>query len=113
MDREVRWDELAGWTEANRPTWDSRAHMREFLEDVTRIVCERGTAYGPPEDNHARTAELFAWFDRWQHEGCKDSFDICLMNILQKVSRLMETRQVDGLKDLAGFAANGYTCLKT
>lgn len=80
------------------------------LEEAAELVNgDRQQAYGHPRDNHACTAALWnAYIERTTHAGTMqlDAFDVCMLNILQKVSRLAHSRHRDGLVDLAGFAAN-------
>ena len=94
------------------PTGDD--HDRFILDEAARLVNgDRQAAYGHPADNHRCTAELWNAYlarrwDRQQNDPPLevDAFDVCMLNILQKVSRLAHTRQRDGLVDIAGFAAN-------
>ena len=97
------------------------------LSEAARLVDgDRQAAYGHPRDNHACTAALWnAYLERrygaeivpdetgdyptpdgWALTANLDAFDVCMLNILQKVSRLAHTRQRDGLVDIAGFARN-------
>lgn len=82
------------------------------LDQAAQLVDgDRQDAYGHPSVNHACTAALWeAYLTRrgdserpWQ--GI-DAYDVCLLNILQKVSRLAHSRTRDGLVDIAGFARN-------
>lgn len=82
------------------------------LDEAARLVHgDRQQAYGHPADNHACTAALWnAYLDRRAEaldgKGGVDAFDVTMLNILQKVSRLAHSRTRDGLVDIAGFAAN-------
>jgi len=92
--------------------------MPSVLDEASDIVQGvRQEAYGHPRDNHACTAALWnAYLERrganlYSQDGeddhlYLDAFDVCMLNVLQKVSRLAHTRQRDGLVDIAGFAAN-------
>lgn len=81
-----------------------------ILDEAARIVNgDRQQSYGHPRDNHECTAELWnAYINRREigyHKGF-DAYDVCMLNILQKISRLANSRERDGLVDIAGFAAN-------
>ena len=86
------------------------------LQDAARLVHgDRQVAYGHPRDNHACTAAMWTAYieRRYGSETCGldkwlglDGYDVCMLNILQKVSRLAHTRHRDGLVDIAGFARN-------
>lgn len=91
------------------------------LSEAARLVDgDRQAAYGHPAKNHGCTAELWTAYLRRRCSATKtieigepvvniielDAFDVCMLNILQKVSRLAHSRQRDGLVDLAGFARN-------
>jgi hypothetical protein len=66
----------------------------------------RCEAYGLPEENHARTAAM--WGD---YLGVKiTAHDVCMLNILQKVSRQRHRASTDNLVDIAGYAANAERC---
>lgn len=82
---------------------------QSVLSEAARLVDgDRQTAYGHPRDNHRCTAELWnAYIKRRYHVIVQlDAYDVCMLNILQKMSRLAHTRQRDGLVDIAGFARN-------
>lgn len=89
------------------------------LDEAARLVDgDRQQAYGRPADNHACTAAMWrAYLDRRMaaHRETKlvtvepfylDGFDVAMLNILQKVSRLAHSRHRDGLTDICGYAAN-------
>lgn len=80
---------------------------KTVLEEAARLVDgDRQQAYGHPADNHACTAAMWnAYLARRGHPDL-DGFDVCMLNILQKCSRLAHTRHRDGLVDIAGFARN-------
>lgn len=84
------------------------------LDDAAWIVHgSRQEAYGHPRDNHACTA---AMWDAYLHRRAQaagdngdyipDSVDVCVLNVLQKLSRFANTRQRDSVVDAAGFLAN-------
>jgi hypothetical protein len=84
--------------------------MAEMLDDAKGKVCgDRHDSYGPPIDNHSRTAEGINWY--LKHCGPNiDARDICLMNVIQKISRDLHCRRADNLTDIVGFAANAAAC---
>jgi hypothetical protein len=62
----------------------------------------RHTTYGSPAENHKRTAELFS-----SYLGVTvTARQVCMLNILQKVSRDAHTDERDNLVDIAGYAEN-------
>lgn len=99
---------------------ESSEIMADFVDEVKRTVCtERNQSYGNPEDNHERTAEIWLWYIK--HACCKrndggglrfdlDGRDVCVLNILQKLSREVHSRQRDTLIDVAGYCANAEAC---
>ncbi len=85
------------------------------LEEAAEITSkDRRDFYGLPAENHGCTAELWTAYLRRRLAGSSDpdldAVDVCMLNILQKVSRLAHSRQRDGLVDIAGYAANAEEC---
>ena len=79
------------------------------LEEAQRVVdTDRGIDYGTPAENHGTTAALFVeWFAR--RHGLRipmDAKDVCMFNILQKVSREANADKRDNLVDICGYARN-------
>ena len=82
-----------------------------ILDEAARVTSgDRQDWYGHPMDNHSCTAEMIGAYirRRQQHPSFTglDAYDVCLMNVLQKVSRLAHDRRRDGLVDIAGYAGN-------
>ena len=82
-----------------------------MLEEAARIVDgDRNAAYGDPAGNHGTTAAM--WTAYLRRRGMLtgdlelDGRDVCMLNVLQKVSRDAHTRQRDSLVDLCGYARN-------
>jgi hypothetical protein len=72
----------------------------EIAKKVTRS--DRRHHYGHPLENHTRTAEFWSVY-----LGTKVTAEqVCMMNILQKVSRSMNKITEDTLIDIAGYAKN-------
>lgn len=97
--------------ERSCPVFVGLMRPKTVLEEADRIVDgPRQDSYGHPADNHGCTAELWnAYIARRfdaAPEAMLDAYDVCLLNILQKVSRLAHSRERDGLVDIAGFARN-------
>ncbi len=88
----------------------SHRAMKSILSEAeTAITGDRNESYGPPEKNHARTAEAFNWY--LKHCGkTLDGYDVAMLNILQKISRNLHCRKRDGLVDIAGYCANAAAC---
>lgn len=73
------------------------------LEAANQIVDgNRRNDYGTPLENHGRTARL------WSAYLGKVLLpeDVCMLNILQKISRGMNSITYDTLVDIAGYARN-------
>lgn len=75
---------------------------QNVLIDAGGAVEERGRHYGTAIGNHGRTADLWSAF-----LGVTiTARQVCMMNILQKVSREAHSAQRDNLVDIAGYARN-------
>lgn len=90
-----------------RDGWAERAPTRptgETVLDTARRVTtiDRNQDYGHPADNHGRTAEFWSTFLGMEIT----SEQVCMMNILQKVSRGMAVLTHDTLVDIAGYSRN-------
>ena len=75
-----------------------------ILDEAAKAVDgPRRSTYGHPRDNHGRTAALWSAF-----LGIKiDARQVCMLNILQKVSRDAHgVAHHDTLVDIAGYARN-------
>ena len=73
-----------------------------LLEADKAVNGDRQDDYGHPKINHTRTAEMWSSF-----LGVKITPEqVCMMNILQKVSRSSHMITRDGLVDIAGYALN-------
>lgn len=79
-----------------------------YAQQILETVTQRGNDYGHPSVNHQLTADLWSeWFSR--KTGISVSFlaeDVCVFNILQKLSRLGERSKDDTWLDVMGFAEN-------
>jgi len=92
-----------------KPTWDGWAEREPIpeaetiLETATRVTTyDRNQDYGHPADNHGHTAKFWSIY-----LGVEiTSEQVCMMNILQKVSRGMAVLTHDTLVDIAGYARN-------
>lgn len=73
------------------------------LAEATKIVDgARRAAYGTPQENHTRTAEMWSTY-----LGVKvTARQVCMLNILQKISRDAHAATHDNLVDIAGYARN-------
>jgi hypothetical protein len=73
-----------------------------FFANATKLIHERGTVYGHPIANMERISKLvssYIDFPLMPH-------DICIINILQKISRLQESPgHLDSLIDIAAYTA--------
>ena len=74
-----------------------------ILEEASRVVDgDRQNDYGHPLDNHGRTAAF--WSTLLGIEITPEH--VCIMNMLQKISRSMNRMTRDSLVDIAGYARN-------
>jgi hypothetical protein len=75
---------------------------------IDAIVEERGEAYGPPEQNHERTALLYRAYvkGRFGVDLELTREDVCWLAVLQKISREMNGGTEDGPRDVQGYARN-------
>jgi hypothetical protein len=74
-----------------------------ILHDADVAVSgNRRNDYGTPTENHSRTAKLWSV---WLKRDITPE-DVCMLNILQKVSRGMNKITRDTLVDIAGYARN-------
>ena len=66
----------------------------------------RRQSYGTPAENHGRTAAMWS-----AYLGVPiTAQDVCMLNVLQKVSRFQHGRARDNLVDIAGYAENANLC---
>ena len=77
-----------------------RGILMRSIEDITE---ERGNVYGTPLVNHTRTAGF--WSVLFGVEVTAEQ--VCLANVLQKISREMHgAKKEDTLDDIEGFIRN-------
>ena len=77
------------------------------LDEAARITStDRNQTYGPPRDNHSRTAALWQAYLSGLNGRELDYRDVCWLNVLQKASRDVFHRQRDNLADGCGFLRN-------
>lgn len=74
-----------------------------ILDEAARITtADRNQDYGTPLANHGRTAAFWS-----NYLGIPITPEqVCILNILQKISRSMEKTTRDTLVDIAGYARN-------
>ena len=75
---------------------------------VEQAVEQRGAEYGPPHENHARTARLWNAYLASRPNVPLNTTDVCFLNILQKIARCLSNAgpSADSLLDIAGYARN-------
>lgn len=81
--------------------------MRVEEEAREAVEEQRTKHYGPPNENHGRTAHL--WNAYIEVKGITrrlDEEDVCNFNILQKMSRDMHTKKRDNIVDQIGYLIN-------
>lgn len=78
-----------------------------ILDEAARITStDRQSDYGRADINHSRTAML--WSD---YLGFRiTARQVCILNILQKISRDAHKPKRDNLVDIAGWARNAELC---
>jgi len=79
------------------------------LEEAADITAgSRQELYGHPRDNHGSTAQLWGAYltRRFGREIPLDARDVCIMQVLLKVSRDANERKRDNLVDICGYARN-------
>jgi hypothetical protein len=87
-----------GWAER-----EPESNDEDILETAKRITTyDRNKDYGHPLENHGHTAEFWSTY-LGIHVSVED---VCMMNILQKISRGMAVLTHDTLVDIAGYARN-------
>ena len=80
---------------------------QSICAEAHRIVHgARRESYGHPRDNHSRTAALWS-----AYLGVPiTARQVCILNVLQKVSRDAHRPGRDHLVDIAGYAENAQLC---
>lgn len=82
-------------------------HGGNILSEAQNITAiSRNITYGPPRDNHARTAALWQAYLSGLNGRPLDYRDVCWFNVLQKASRDAYYRQRDNLVDACGYLRN-------
>jgi len=81
-------------------------HANVLDEAASVVLGDRRTFYGPPKINHTRTAAMWSAYLGVQ----VNPHQVCLMNILQKISRDANRQKIDNLVDIAGYALNAEMC---
>ena len=80
-----------------------------ILDEAKKItMTDRPEAYGPAKDNHELTAAMVKPYIEalYKHGRTLGPREICMINILQKISRDAYTPKRDNLVDIAGWAQN-------
>jgi hypothetical protein len=82
---------------------------RSILEEAHEITSgERRRDYGHPSNGHSTTAQLWSTYisQRVGFAVPLDHIDVCMLNILQKISRHAVVRKRDNLVDIVGYIRN-------
>lgn len=90
------------WIDSRYKQQPQPPFSRPYILGKAREVVEgqRQEDYGSPAQNHTRTADLWG-----AYLGIPlTPEDICMLNILQKVSRFRHSPKEDNLIDIAGYA---------
>lgn len=104
---------------------EGKTDRQKILEKAIELICEsRQEEYGPPSESFAMIANLWDVYLRGKYEAstkgdgisivpCVQSVDVAVLNILQKVVRLIQSPDnIDTWTDIAGYAALGGECVK-
>lgn len=92
---------------------DVKMTPKEIIEQAQVVVSgARQTDYGHPRDNHNCTATMWsAWLSRRYDMPIQlDNQDVCMMNVLQKVSREANKHKDDTWVDIVGYVLNAAMC---
>lgn len=78
----------------------------DMLRKTADLVSgQRAEDYGDKTENHQRIADLWNYW-LFGDDGAIGAYDVAIMMILMKISRLMHTRgHSDSHVDIAGYAA--------
>jgi len=76
--------------------------------EAIEVVEKNQKAYGKPTKTHQRTADLFNAFIKGKYSFgfTIDAKDVCMFNLLQKVSREANSEKRDNMVDIIGYAIN-------
>lgn len=98
---------------------DRQTSSEPFAPRIEKILLARRGDYAHPQDNHQLTADLWqAWLSARLPSSCSSQSvvaqlpgritpeDVCILNILQKVSRLAHGTHDDSLLDIVGYVEN-------
>lgn len=96
-----------GWQYTDPPVEEILGIVKKFpssiLEEAMKITSDdRPSAYGSPAENHGKTAAFWSAYLGVQISARQ----VCMMNILQKISRDTHSPARDNLVDIAGYAQN-------
>lgn len=81
--------------------------MEDILDEAKRLTSsDRQNAYGPPNQDFARTAGMWSAF--LQHPVTPQ--DVACMMIMLKCSRQTHQQKRDNWVDMAGYARCGQIC---
>lgn len=102
------------YTENENNPPDNQWKPRLLEAAIEATTGARNKDYGNPWENHNRTAELWAFWLR-NSKGIDvilTDLDVCMFNMLQKISRLTNgVEHYDSWVDLAGYAGNAGVCM--
>lgn len=92
---------------------------QKILENAIQLICKsRQEEYGPPSESFAMIANLWDIYlkGRELRSGGSSPItpgDVAIMNILQKIVRLIQSPDnIDSWTDIAGYAALGGECVQ-
>lgn len=97
-----RWIPPAEFWLGDRGVLEAGEQRSILAEAGDAVHGDRRKDYGSPLENHDRTAKLWS-----SYLGVTvTAEDVCMLNILQKISRARHAMKRDNLVDIAGYAAN-------
>ena len=78
-----------------------------ILQEADEIIHgKRNDDYGSPLANHSQTATLWNTYLNYKKVKEISAKDVCIMNILQKISRYQNKPTRDTIVDIAGYTGN-------
>lgn len=80
-----------------------------ILQEAQQLIYgARADTYGHPAENHGCTAAMVSAYltRRYGHPIVLDAEDVCVFNVLQKISRQANEPARDNIVDAAGYLGN-------
>jgi hypothetical protein len=85
---------------------EAKRHKNVATTAIELVHGDRNQDYGHPEDNHGRTQRLWNAYLKDKLSAPLSMRDVCMLNVLQKVSRDANRPKSDNLVDIVGWSLN-------